>query len=142
MTCVIDTGVSPLGCILWLLFTIVSFGLAIVVWLWYWFVERDGFLPQVVVTAFPESSGMSKVTVISQKREKPQEMPEFTEPVTQWIQRELVEKRRAATEVPEVAPTTSGDIPDQIKRLAELRDSGAITDEEFERKKAELLDRM
>src|SRR5215218_7753160 len=112
MTCVIDTGVSPLGCILWLLFTIVSFGLAIVVWLWYWFVERDGFLPQVVVTAFPESSGMSKVTVISQKREKPQEMPEFTEPVTQWIQRELVEKRRAATEVPEVAPTTSGDIPD------------------------------
>jgi hypothetical protein len=34
------------------------------------------------------------------------------------------------------------DIPDQIKKLAELRDAGAITEEEFERKKAELLDRM
>jgi hypothetical protein len=34
------------------------------------------------------------------------------------------------------------DITDQIKKLAELRDSGAITNEEFERKKAELLDRM
>ena len=34
------------------------------------------------------------------------------------------------------------DIPEQIKKLAELRDSGAITAEEFDRKKAELLDRM
>jgi hypothetical protein len=34
------------------------------------------------------------------------------------------------------------DIPDQIRKLAELRDSGAITEEEFELKKAELLDRM
>jgi hypothetical protein len=34
------------------------------------------------------------------------------------------------------------DIPNQIKNLAELRDTGAITNEEFERKKAELLDRM
>jgi len=34
------------------------------------------------------------------------------------------------------------DIPDQIKKLAELRDSGASTNDEFERKKAELLGRM
>jgi hypothetical protein len=34
------------------------------------------------------------------------------------------------------------DIPDQIRKLAELRDSGAITNDEFELKKAELLDRM
>jgi hypothetical protein len=34
------------------------------------------------------------------------------------------------------------DIPDEIMKLGELRDSGAITNEEFERKKAELLDRM
>jgi hypothetical protein len=34
------------------------------------------------------------------------------------------------------------DIPDQLKKLAELRDSGAITNNEFERKKADLLDRM
>ena len=35
-----------------------------------------------------------------------------------------------------------GDIPDQIRRLAELRDAGALTNEEFEAKKKDLLDRM
>lgn len=34
------------------------------------------------------------------------------------------------------------EIADSIERLAKLRDSGAITTEEFEAKKAELLDRM
>ena len=33
-------------------------------------------------------------------------------------------------------------IPEQIKQLADLRDSGALTDAEFEAKKAELLGRM
>lgn len=34
------------------------------------------------------------------------------------------------------------DIPTQIKKLAELRDSGILTDEEFEKKKKELLERL
>jgi hypothetical protein len=46
------------------------------------------------------------------------------------MQRELGEKRR-----PE-------DVPDQIKKLAELREAGAITDEEIEEKKKDLLKRM
>jgi uncharacterized membrane protein YdbT with pleckstrin-like domain len=47
--------------------------------------------------------------------------------------------RQAATApAPEAAP----DITEQIGKLAALRDSGAITPEEFEAKKAELLDRM
>jgi hypothetical protein len=33
-------------------------------------------------------------------------------------------------------------IPDQIKKLAELRDAGILTSEEFENKKAELLKRL
>lgn len=33
-------------------------------------------------------------------------------------------------------------IPDQIEKLGELRDKGIITEEEFQRKKAELLERM
>jgi hypothetical protein len=33
-------------------------------------------------------------------------------------------------------------IPEQIRQLAELRDSGALTDDEFEAKKTELLRRM
>jgi len=36
----------------------------------------------------------------------------------------------------------SGDIPTQIKRLAQLKDSGFITGEEFEAKKRDLLNRM
>jgi hypothetical protein len=34
------------------------------------------------------------------------------------------------------------DIPEQIRELGKLRDSGLITAEEFEKKKKELLDRM
>jgi Domain of unknown function (DUF4429)/Short C-terminal domain len=42
------------------------------------------------------------------------------------------------------APTgsTEPDIPEQIKKLDELRDQKLITDEEFDAKKAELLDRL
>lgn len=39
-------------------------------------------------------------------------------------------------------PPGPGSIPDQIDQLNRLRRQGAITDEEFERKKAELLDRL
>lgn len=38
--------------------------------------------------------------------------------------------------------TSAHDIPAQIKQLAELRDAGVLTDEEFEKKKAELLARL
>jgi hypothetical protein len=34
------------------------------------------------------------------------------------------------------------DVPDQLRRLAELRDQGILTNEEFQAKKAELLARM
>lgn len=40
------------------------------------------------------------------------------------------------------SPGTVGDPAEQLRRLASLRDEGVITPEEFEAKKAELLDRM
>jgi Bacterial PH domain/Short C-terminal domain len=40
------------------------------------------------------------------------------------------------------APTAAADIPDQIRKLGELRDAGVLTADEFEAKKAELLSRM
>jgi hypothetical protein len=40
------------------------------------------------------------------------------------------------------APSVSADVLDLIKRLAELRDSGVLSDAEFEAKKAELLRRF
>ena len=38
--------------------------------------------------------------------------------------------------------STSTDIPGQIKKLSELKDTGVLTAEEFERKKTELLAKM
>jgi len=40
------------------------------------------------------------------------------------------------------APAPAPDVTEQISKLAALRDQGAITPEEFEAKKAELLDRI
>jgi len=49
----------------------------------------------------------------------------------------------AVTAAPSAPAAPSGqEIADSIERLAQLRNSGAITTEEFEAKKAELLDRM
>ncbi len=55
----------------------------------------------------------------------------------------IAETERPVAEPSQSAePPTNLDIPDQIRKLAELRDAGVLTEEEFERKKAELLDRM
>jgi hypothetical protein len=47
---------------------------------------------------------------------------------------------QAAAPRPAASPAVS--VPDQIQQLAGLRDSGAITAEEYEAKKAQLLERM
>src|SRR3712207_2810539 len=69
LTCVIDPGFKTWGCILWILAALISFGIAIIVWL-FWALEREDFLPYVVVTAIPEGPGVSTVTVTSQKQGK------------------------------------------------------------------------
>jgi len=42
----------------------------------------------------------------------------------------------------EPTKTNAPSITDEIRRLAELRDAGIVTDEEFKAKKRELLERM
>lgn len=49
--------------------------------------------------------------------------------------------KKPANAKEEVA-ATNDDIPTQIKRLAELKDAGILTEEEFASKKAELLSKM
>lgn len=44
--------------------------------------------------------------------------------------------------VPVAAAATSPDIPDRLRKLAELRDAGILTPDEFDAKKAALLERM
>jgi hypothetical protein len=58
-------------------------------------------------------------------------------------------RHRISAPKSEVAATTIGeeaqpalDIPDQVRKLGELRDEGLLTPEEFEAKKADLLSRM
>ena len=130
LTCVVDEGYSQIGCIVWLALFVVTLGSAIIVWLLWVLAGREDFLPRVVVTAYPESPDVCRVTLASEKK------PEYAEPVAAWIQRELVEKTRAVEAPQQTAPTPrqeglatqqptssndSGDIPDQIRKLAELR---------------------
>ncbi len=49
---------------------------------------------------------------------------------------------RAAAAASATSPAAAGDVPGQIRRLAELRDEGLLTADEFEAKKRELLARM
>jgi uncharacterized membrane protein YdbT with pleckstrin-like domain len=55
---------------------------------------------------------------------------------------EAVRGAAPAVAAPAAPAPSANEIADSIERLAQLRDSGAITTEEFEAKKAELLDRM
>ncbi len=51
--------------------------------------------------------------------------------------------RTGVTAAPATAPAPpAASVPEQLNQLAELRDRGVITAEEFEAKKAQLLDRM
>ena len=53
--------------------------------------------------------------------------------------RELIDAYKSARGAASPSPDS---IPDQIKKLAELRDAGILTAEEFEGKKQQLLDRI
>lgn len=46
---------------------------------------------------------------------------------------------QSAPAQPVVAPSNTNDTVEQIKKLAELRDQGILTEEEFSAKKAKLL---
>jgi hypothetical protein len=62
--------------------------------------------------------------------------PAYAPPVT------LPGTSQTPTSPPAAIAAPESDIPAQLEKLAALRDSGVITGEEFEAKKAELLSRM
>lgn len=75
---------------------------------------------------------------------------EYEEPFTGELLQCLIEgamKQEARSPSPKgmeskPRPPATKSIPGQIKKLAELRDGGILTPEEFETKKAELLERL
>ena len=91
--------------------------------------KEQGYLEKVLDKVQKKRrGGKSSDSAVDKAVEKAQELG-LTDKLAQ-IQRELSEKSR------------SEDVPEQIRKLAELRDAGAITDEEFEEKKKDLLERM
>jgi Short C-terminal domain len=48
-------------------------------------------------------------------------------------------QQAAASAPPSAAPATGGTVVEQLKQLGELRDSGVLTPEEFEREKQKIL---
>ena len=91
--------------------------------------KEQGYLEKVLNKVQKKRRGeQSSDSAVDKAIEKAQELG-LVDKLAQ-IQRELGEKRR------------SDDIPDQIRKLAELREAGVITDEEFEEKKKDLLERM
>jgi hypothetical protein len=62
-------------------------------------------------------------------------------PIAAKMIREQVDKHRQTKNQP-IAPLVTESIPDQIKKLAELRDTGILTEDEFQKKKADLLSRL
>ena len=69
-----------------------------------------------------------------------------------WLEKRNVKAQSAPAQAPAPAPSpaaapapaagAASSIPEQIKKLAELRDMGVLTPDEFEAKKKELLSRM
>jgi len=138
---------TPQGILLLGLLGLVTMGVFAVLYFLYWLMmdasSRSKFEAQIIAT--PEWPNRTQLEVSASR-------DDWAQTLEQWIQEELVQKRAAAhLEVtPDSAsqrgffrrPESSPDIPEQIKKLAELRDSGAISAEEFEAKKSDLLDRM
>lgn len=74
------------------------------------------------------SSGVSR---FSMRWIRDDEFPVFIETVKGRMEKNPTLERPAST-----------DIPGQIKKLSDLKDAGVLTNEEFEKKKAELLAKM
>jgi hypothetical protein len=103
------------------------------------------------VGEFFEKGDVAKAWKAALSTKMPASRRDWQDTLESWVQKEHVENQAAAVdpaeieaseESPSTAQAASTGIPELIKKLAELRDSGAITEDEFERKKAELLDRM
>ena len=58
------------------------------------------------------------------------------------LEANLVPRRRVEPALRAKTVSQPDDIPEQIEKLAELKETGSITNEEFEAKKKDLLDRM
>lgn len=129
---------SPLGWLVLIGLSVVTAGGFAVAYAFYWLVFRSGHGADMQIIAALEGVGKTLLTVKTDDAR-------YANEVGAWIQSELIENRAAAwsAERP-TEPQAHGamDATAQIRELAKLRDEGSITNQEFEAKKADLLNRM
>lgn len=108
---------------------------------------KTTYTAQVVAT--PEGPGRTQIQVSASRRD-------WQQTLDSWVQEELVANGAAAVDPAEIEavqeaqgtqvtgspPQSQTDIPEQIRKLGELRDAGVLSEDEFEAKKKELLDRL
>ena len=128
------------GIILLVLLSLITGGAFFVVWVLWALIRDAGDSDRAQLLATAETPGTVRLTVTATNSK-------YGTTLSEWVQSELADNEAAAVEVileqsATNAQTNGGSIPDQIRQLAELRDAGAITSEEYEAKKADLLDRM
>jgi membrane protease subunit (stomatin/prohibitin family) len=58
---------------------------------------------------------------------------------SRWSQQEQQQQQQESVEQPQAAPPPAADPIDRLKELGELRDSGVLTEEEFQAQKAKVL---
>jgi hypothetical protein len=96
------------------------------------------------VMARPSGAGQAKIQTSASRLD-------WQQTLDSWVEKDLVENKAAAVDSAEISasegPTPTGgaastDIPEQIRKLGELRDAGVLTEVEFEAKKKDLLNRM
>jgi hypothetical protein len=80
----------------------------------------------------------------SEPAPEPVERPTVTEQAFALVSGIIKDRRPATTEsaLTDQAPAATPDVTEMISKLASLRDSGILTDDEFQAKKAELLARL
>ena len=95
------------------------------------------FTRTVTFTATPVGDDTRLIMLVDATPGSPDELlAQVTTMAGEEVALEVTDKVSAQQWAPQ------SDIPDQIRKLAELRDAGTISNEEFEAKKRDLLDRM
>jgi hypothetical protein len=94
------------------------------------------------IEAYPASEYNAEKLKESRAGEAPQQTPPTPNREGLATRRPTARTDKGPLYEPSAVDGRAGDIPSQIERLAELRDAGVITAEDFDEKKRDLLDRM
>lgn len=105
----------------------------------FWFNEKVIGVPLSKISSVQVSKGMLGLTTLEFITSNEDFWIKMAKPIADRIL-PVIEDAREATEKSSTVAEAKGDPLDQIKKLSELKESGILTDQEFQEKKAKLLD--